>query len=199
MFTEEIKQQLRDILATLKDDVQIRFLSDGKCPSCADAKEFIETLVSLSDKLHLEQIDHAELVPAFELTATAYPDVSIRFHGIPGGHEINSFLQTIIELSTQASELPEDMLKRLKNIDRPTDIKVFVTLGCPHCPGAVSKAHRLAMENPLIKSQMIEAQTFYELSEKYNVSSVPKVVINETFEFVGNQPIEKFLEGIEAN
>ena len=37
-----------------------------------------------------------------------------------------------------------------------------------------------------------------ELSEKYNVSSVPKIVINDHFEFVGNQPIEKFLEGIES-
>ncbi len=44
---------------------------------------------------------------------------------------------------------------------------------------------------------MIEAQTFYDLSDEYNVSSVPKIVINDIYEFVGNQPLEVFLEEIE--
>lgn len=198
MFTEEIKQQLKEILSAMKDEVHIRFLTDAQCPSCADAEVFIETLVSLSEKLRLETVPSAEQVPAFELSGTNYPEVSIRFNGIPGGHEINSFLQTIIELSGLVGELPAALAERVRKIDRPTDIKVFVTLGCPHCPGAVSKANRLAMENPLIKAQMIEAQTFHKLSEKYNVSSVPRIVINETYTFVGNQPLEKFIEGIEA-
>lgn len=197
MFTEEIKQQLKEVLSAMQNHVKIRFFTDNKCPSCADAEEFIETMASLSDHLSFEKVETEELVPAYELTSEKYPDASIRFNGIPGGHEINSFLQAIVELSGLAGELPEELIERISKIDKDVDIKVFVTLGCPHCPGAVAKANRLAMENPHIKAQMIEAQTFYELSEKYNVSSVPKIVINESFEFVGNQPIEKFIEGLE--
>lgn len=197
MFTEEIKQQLKEVLSAMQNNVKIRFFTDNKCPSCADAEEFIETMASLSDHLSFEKVETEELVPAYELTSEKYPDASIRFNGIPGGHEINSFLQAIVELSGLAGELPEELIERISKIDKDVDIKVFVTLGCPHCPGAVAKANRLAMENPHIKAQMIEAQTFYELSEKYNVSSVPKIVINESFEFVGNQPIEKFIEGLE--
>ncbi len=197
MFTEEIKQQLKEVLSAMQNHVKIRFFTDNKCPSCADAEEFIETMASLSDHLSFEKVETEELVPAYELTSEKYPDASIRFNGIPGGHEINSFLQAIVELSGLAGELPEELIERVSKIDKDVDIKVFVTLGCPHCPGAVAKANRLAMENPHIKAQMIEAQTFYELSEKYNVSSVPKIVINESFEFVGNQPIEKFIEGLE--
>lgn len=197
MFTEEIKQQLKEVLSAMQNNVKIRFFTDNKCPSCADAEEFIETMASLSDHLSFEKVETEELVPAYELTSEKYPDASIRFNGIPGGHEINSFLQAIVELSGLAGELPEELIERVSKIDKDVDIKVFVTLSCPHCPGAVAKANRLAMENPHIKAQMIEAQTFYELSEKYNVSSVPKIVINESFEFVGNQPIEKFIEGLE--
>ena len=197
MFTEEIKQQLKEVLSAMQNHVKIRFFTDNKCPSCADAEEFIETMSSLSDHLSFEKVETEELVPAYELTSEKYPDASIRFNGIPGGHEINSFLQAIVELSGLAGELPEELIERISKIDKDVDIKVFVTLGCPHCPGAVAKANRLAMENPHIKAQIIEAQTFYELSEKYNVSSVPKIVINESFEFVGNQPIEKFIEGLE--
>jgi protein-disulfide isomerase len=46
--------------------------------------------------------------------------------------------------------------------------------------------------------EMIEAQTFYDLSTKFNVSGVPKIIINDSLELVGNQPIERFLEQIES-
>ena len=45
---------------------------------------------------------------------------------------------------------------------------------------------------------MIEAQTFNEMSNKYKVSGVPKIVINDKYELLGNQPIEEFLSKIEA-
>jgi alkyl hydroperoxide reductase subunit AhpF len=61
----------------------------------------------------------------------------------------------------------------------------------------VETAHRLAMLNPNIKGVMIEAQTFNEMSNKYKVSGVPKIVINDKHELLGNQPIEEFLNKIE--
>ncbi len=40
---------------------------------------------------------------------------------------------------------------------------------------------------------MIEAQTFIEMSRQFNVSGVPKIVINDKYELVGNQPIGAFI------
>lgn len=37
----------------------------------------------------------------------------------------------------------------------------------------------MAMENPLIQAEMIEANEFYELGVQYNVSGVPQTNINE--------------------
>jgi predicted DsbA family dithiol-disulfide isomerase len=54
------------------------------------------------------------------------------------------------------------------------------------------------MSHPMIESEMVEAQTFGELSQKYNVSGVPKIIIDETHELVGNQPIEEYLKTLEA-
>ncbi len=91
-----------------------------------------------------------------------------------------------------------ELIERIKKISKPVNIKVFVTLSCPHCPGAVQNAHRLAMLNQNIEGEMIEAQTFYELSTKYKVSGVPKIVINDKIELVGNQPIESYMKQLEA-
>lgn len=53
------------------------------------------------------------------------------------------------------------------------------------------------MENPLIVADVIEANEFQELSERYRVMSVPKTVINDRVEFVGSLPEEKVLEALQ--
>lgn len=58
-------------------------------------------------------------------------------------------------------------------------------------------AHQLAMENPRIVSDVIEANEFQDLSERYGVRSVPKTVINDRVEFVGSLPEAKVLEALQ--
>ena len=55
----------------------------------------------------------------------------------------------------------------------------------------------MAMENPLIVADVIEANEFQNLSERYRVMSVPKTVINDRVEFVGAQPEQKVLEALQ--
>jgi len=50
----------------------------------------------------------------------------------------------------------------------------------------VRTAHQLAMLNPHIKAECIEATEFQELSQQYKVYGVPKSVINETIQFEGS-------------
>ena len=100
-------------------------------------------------------------------------------------------------MSGQKHELNDELMKRINAIKKNVRIQVFITLGCPHCPGAVSNAHHLAMLNDNISADMVDASSFNTESIKYSVSAVPKIIINEEHELVGNQPIEKYLEIIE--
>jgi hypothetical protein len=54
----------------------------------------------------------------------------------------------------------------------------------------------MAMENPKIVADVIEANEFQELSERYGVRSVPKTVVNDRVEFVGALPEAKVLEAL---
>jgi len=58
-------------------------------------------------------------------------------------------------------------------------------------------AHRLALENSHVRADMVESNSFVPLSIKYQVSGVPKTVINETNDLVGAQPITALLDEIE--
>lgn len=209
LFDAKIQQQLKDVLNNMKDEVQIiNFTQEIECPMCRETRQFAEEIGSLSDKLKVKVYNFVtdkemtakyriDKIPAIVLLDKDGVDHGIRFFGLPGGYEINSFLGSIIELSGKREPVPEDVMKRIKAIDRDVHIQVFVGLGCPHCPAAVSTAHRLAMENSRIKADMIDASNFVPLSQKYNVTGVPKIVINDKFELMGAHPINTFLDVID--
>lgn len=206
LFNEETKKQLTDILVGLKNPVKVVLFTDATdCESCNETQAFMEEMVEMSDVLSLVKHDlkkdadlakkyNVDKAPAIKLLDENDKDFDIFFYGIPAGHEINSFISGLMEVSGAGEALPAEILQPLQTVDKKVNIKVFVTLSCPHCSGAVAKAHKLALENENIVAEMIECGTFPELAEKYNVSGVPKIVFNDTEELVGNQPINLFLD-----
>ncbi len=44
-----------------------------------------------------------------------------------------------------------------------------------------------------MRTDIVEAGEFPDLAERYNVYAVPKIVINDSVEFVGAQPEPQFL------
>ncbi|MSQ40201.1 MAG: hypothetical protein EXR55_00760 [Dehalococcoidia bacterium] len=54
----------------------------------------------------------------------------------------------------------------------------------------------MAMENPRITAEIIEAQEFPDLARLYNVMAVPKTVINGTVQFVGAVPEKTLLRRV---
>lgn len=208
LFNDDVRKQLKDIFEGLKNPVNmVLFTDESDCDTCKDTREFMEEMESLSDKIGLElydvkkDTDKAELykvdkAPGIVLLDADKRDFGVVFSGIPAGHEINSFISGLMELSGSGETLPVEVKSQLAELNKPVKIKVFVTLSCPHCSGAVSKAHKLAYENENIEAEMIECSTFPELASKYNVQGVPKIVFNESEELVGNQPFEQFVQAV---
>jgi glutaredoxin-like protein len=209
LFDIKVQNQLKEILKNMKDDVKIiNFTQEIECPMCRETRAFAEEIATLSDKLSCTVYNFitdkemakkygVERIPAIVLLDKNGIDYGVKFYGLPGGYEINSFLGSIIEMSGRKEELPADIISRIKKIDKDVHIQVFVGLGCPHCPAAVSVAHRLAMENGKIKGDMVDSSNFVHLSQKYNVTGVPKIIINEKYELMGAHPINSFLDVIE--
>jgi glutaredoxin-like protein len=208
LLNEALQNQLKEVFSEMKNDVTIAvFTKEGDCYSCSETLDFMKEIQALNAKIHFEALDidkdqaradayHVKMVPSIVLLNDKKEYVGVKFNGIPAGHEINSFVPGLLEVSGAGEALPESYLKQVQAIEKPVNIKVFVTLSCPHCAGAVVKAHKLALESPMIDAEMVEAQTFDEISNRFNVSSVPKIVINDQYEFVGNQPLDVFLEEI---
>lgn len=147
----------------------------------------------LKDKNKAEELE-IDKIPA--IAVLGGKDYGIRFYGVPAGFEYTTLIEDIIMVSNKSTNLSKGTKEALALIKESIKIQVFVTLTCPYCPKAVSLAHQFAFENDRIKGEMIEATEFPQLTQKYAVMAVPKVVINEVAEFTGALPEDAFLNQI---
>jgi hypothetical protein len=51
----------------------------------------------------------------------------------------------------------------------------------------------MAIESPKVTSVIVEAREYPDLVRKYQVSGVPKTMVNEEVEFVGARPEKDFV------
>ena len=73
-------------------------------------------------------------------------------------------------------------------------MKVLVSLSCTMCPDLVVACQRIATENPNIRAEAYDLQHFEELKNKYNVMSVPCLVINDDKVSFGKKNINQIID-----
>jgi len=133
-------------------------------------------------------------IPAIAVLGPDDTDYNIRFYGIPSGYEFMSLLEAIKLVSAGQAELEPETLAFLEALEEPLHLQVFVTPTCPYCPRAVVLAHQLAFASDKVRSDMVEANEFPQLSMRYNVMGVPRTVINEDVFMEGAAPEQMLLE-----
>jgi len=203
-----IPQKERDILTKqfgekLVNDVRlVVFSQEVPCLFCKETELVATELAEISPKIKVEKYDFVkDMMKAKEFRIDKIPaiavigkkDYGVRFYGIPSGYEFNSLVGAILDVSRGESGLSQKTKNVLKLIDNSVHIQVFVTPTCPLCPVAVRLAHRLAIESDMIWADMVESTEFVPLVQKYSVTAVPKIVINEKFEFNGALPEDLFV------
>ncbi|HCC48383.1 MAG TPA: glutaredoxin [Elusimicrobia bacterium] len=206
LMDQQTADEVRKRLGELPGEVKIVFFKENLlCQTCGPAEEFYKELVSLSEKVKLEvynRVTDAEKAAAYGVALTPAAVIEginggrIRFYGIPAGYEFVSLLEALKNSAVLAQELQPETLAGLAGVAKPVNIKVFVTPTCPYCPAAVVLAHKFALASAQITAEMVEASEFPDLANKYEVSGVPQIVVNETVKLVGAQPESAMLKAV---
>jgi glutaredoxin-like protein len=178
-----------------------------ECETCEDARGLLEEVAALSDKVTLRVHDvgtepeaasgvglDPDQVPAVVLTGAAKGRV--RFLGIPAGLEFGTLIRSLTDVARGTTALAAPTREALMGLSKDLHIRVFVTATCPFCPGAALMAHRMAVESGRVTADVVDAEEFPELADRYGVQGVPKVVVNETVHFVGAQPEQSYLDHV---
>ena len=187
----------------LSEEVKIQVFTGPNCQYCNVATAIAKEVSELHDRITFEEhaiggelakeygLEHA---PAVVITDGAKYGGRIRYIGLPSGYEFSSMVEDIIDVSRRITEVSDEVRAQLDMIDKPVRIQIFVTPTCPYCPRAVRTAHRFAILNEHIIGEMVEAVEFPEWANKWNVQSVPHILINEDVQFIGAYPDEQYIK-----
>lgn len=209
LLSERDRQTVRSHLAGLTHDVTVLFFTQTiAAPETAlIARQVIDEVASLSDRITVEEVNlildkersagfGIDRVPGIALLRDG-ADTRMRFLGAPAGYEFSSLVESILLAGSDDSGLTVESKRVIAEMAKdPIDIKVFVTPTCPHCPKAVTLAHRMAVESPNISATCVEASEFHDLSRQYRVTGVPKTVTSSGAEILGALPEEIFVRGL---
>ena len=209
IIDEATKLELQSILTVLTTPISLLFFTQkNACPECIQQQKLLKELDSLSDKFNLEiydfvlNRDKARKYKIDKIPATVVvgkKDYGIRFYGLTVGYEFTSLLEAIVMVSTGESGLEPQFEILVSNINEPVHIQVMVTLTCPYCQQMVHVANQFALVNDNIRADMVEASQFPQLVQRYDVTGVPKTIINEVHSFEGALPAEAvYLEILKA-
>jgi len=212
LLSERDRQTVQSHLAGLTHDVTLLFFTQTiAAPETAlIARQVVDEVAGLSDRVSVEEVNlildreksaqyGIDRIPAIVLLRDG-ADTRMRFLGAPAGYEFSSLIESIILAGTDDSGLTEESKQLIaEKATAPMDIKVFVTPTCPHCPRAVTLAHRMAVESPNISATCVEATEFHDLSRQYRVTGVPKTVASGGAEILGALPEEEFVRGVFEN
>lgn len=219
LFSDTTKQQLNVVFNRMSRPVTLALELDDT-PLSTELRGFIDAMVALSDgKLksvvvdgEYEKDDAGRAVfdvehvlpaarPCVRMVVDGKP-TGLAFHGVPSGHEFNSFVLGLYNAAGPGQPLGDDLIERAKSIASPLNIMILVSLTCTMCPETVLASQRIASLNPAVRAEAYDVAHFPELRDHYGAMSVPCIVITradgtQRVEF-GKKSIPQMLELVGA-
>ncbi len=202
LLSQELQGQLRQILARMKEPVTVKSVLSLDSEKGQEMAAFLNVFCGLGDKLTLEVYgeDEAaevpELNPAYLPVTGIYKDGQYQrtaFHGIPGGKEINPFVAAIINVSGAGKNPGFLLKKKIAKIDKPANLKICVSLACHHCPNVVAACQQIALLNPNVEAEMIDARLYEDLVKEYKIERVPFLIVNDKDTHMGEKTVDEIV------
>ena len=107
------------------------------------------------------------------------------------GHEFTSFILALLQVSGRPPKVDEDIIERIKKIDKTIDLETYVSLTCHNCPDVVQAFNIMAVLNPNITHTMIEGGMYQDEVKAKGIMSVPTVYKDQEEFTSGRATIEQ--------
>lgn len=186
---DNIKNQLKPLFDKFQNNVLIKaFINNDELGK--ELSFFVEECSDLSEKISIEKIDSD--TSYLELFNNSNESTNIKFQGVPGGHEFNSFIVALYNVAGPGKELSNEIKEEISNLNK-TDLKVLISLSCTMCPEVVQASQQIASLNKNVSATMIDINHNKELKDKYNVMSVPALIVNDKDVIFGKKNIEEII------
>lgn len=196
LFTPDMKAQLDTVFGRMARPLVLKLYLDGR-PVSAELEGYMNALAALTDKLTVTVEDRnapSDMAPCVKVALSDGTGTGLAFHGVPGGHEFTSFVLGLYNAAGPGQSMDADVAADIAALNTDADIKVLVSLSCTMCPELVTAAQRIAAASPRVTAEVYDINHFEDMKNKYNVMSVPCLVINDTQVSFGKKNIRQVVD-----
>ena len=191
-ISPEIREQLASVFAKFETSICLLGHFDHSEFS-SELRGFMEEFAGLTDKVDCKEAETPTEEPGIEILRADGTSSGIVFHAVPGGHEFNSFVLALYNVAGPGQELRPETREKIAQISTSADVKVLMSLSCTMCPDVVSAVQRIAAEHMGVRADIYDIRYFPDLKKRYNVMSVPCMIVGEDLYF-GRKNIDEIAD-----
>ncbi len=196
--------EIRENLVRLFEKIDHRIIFElYRSPDRSDKRssELEKYLRGLCDICGMFSVEYGdgkdeEYLPAVRILGEDRSYSGLAFHGVPGGHEFSSFAVGICNAAGVGQPISDNLRQKIAELKVPLDMKLLVSLGCTNCPALVIAAQQIAALKEGASAEVYDVTLYPKLREKYNVMSVPCLVVNDSRVSFGRRGLDELLEYI---
>ncbi|MDB5980542.1 MAG: ahpF [Pseudomonas sp.] len=197
MLDANLKAQLKSYLERVTRPIEIvASLDDG-----AKSQEMLALLndvASLSTFITLKDDGSDARTPSFSLNSPGF-DISLRFAGIPMGHEFTSLVLALLQVGGYPSKASADAIEQAQSLKGEFRFETYFSQSCQNCPDVVQALNLMAVLNPNIKHVAIDGALFQAEVTDRHIMSVPSIYLNGELFGQGRMGLEEILAKIDTS
>jgi hypothetical protein len=112
----------------------------------------------------------------------------MRYMGVPAGSEVEPFVEALTQTQPRLSA---ELAGRLKGMDLPAALDLYVIPECRHCPMAVRRLMPLAEAAHLVRLTVIDGSLFPELAQRHSIRAAPTLLLDGQFRWAGSFDLQE--------
>ena len=198
MLDAATQAQLKSYLDRATQPIEIvASLDDSK--ASGELQSLLKDVAAASALIKLsESRDDNHRKPSFSINRPG-ENHGPRFAGLPMGHEFTSLILALLQIGGYPPKVEEDVLQQIRALDGDFEFEIYISLSCHTCPDVVQALNLMAVQNPRIKTTMIDGALFQGEIKERQIMAVPTVYLNGTEFSQGRMSLEEILAKIDTS
>lgn len=192
----EMMDHLKGVFAVLETPLTFKVTSSDHTDQ-AQLLALLDDLQTTSSKISVEVLPTSSKTPRFWLEKGGKP-TGISFTGIPGGHEFTSLVLALLHSDFKAKQPDAGILRRVRSLKGPIQLRTFVSLTCENCPDVVQALNQMAVLHGDFTHEMVDGAYVPEEIERLGIQGVPSVFVGDSLLHSGKMQFIDLLANLET-
>jgi len=198
MLDANLKTQLKSYLDKVTRPIEIVASVDDSAKS-QELLALLREIATLTERVAvIERRDEDERKPSFSIGELGKA-ASIRFAGIPMGHEFTSLVLALLQVGGHPIKLEQAVIDQIRELDGDYTFETYFSLSCQNCPEVVQALNVMALINPRIRHIAIDGALFQHEVESRQIMAVPTMFLNGAVFGQGRSGVKEILAKLDGN